>query len=83
VFYNRLGDVRSHAGSVSAMVLAMVIDTAIVLAMVIDTAIVLAATGLTLPLPRPPVARRTAARRMTVTEEPAADYSRSGAIRSG
>ena len=73
MFYNRLGDVPSHAGSGSAMVLAMVIDTTIVLA----------ATGLTLRLPRPPVARRTAARRVTVTEEPAADYSRSGAIRSG
>ena len=54
-----------------------------VLAMVIDAATVLAATGLTLLLPQPPSARRTAARRVTVTEEPAADYSRSGAIRSG
>ena len=73
MFYNRLGDVTSHAGSVSAMVLAMVMDAAVVLA----------ATGLTLLLPRPPVARLTAARRVTVTEEPAADYSKSGAVRSG
>jgi hypothetical protein len=60
------------------MVLAMVIDAAVVLA-----AVVLAATGVSLLLPRPPVARLTAARRVTVTEEPAADYSKSGAIRSG
>jgi hypothetical protein len=39
VFYNRLGDVPSRAGSASAMVLAMVIDAAVVLA----------ATGLTFP----------------------------------
>jgi hypothetical protein len=60
------------------MVLAMMIDAAVVLA-----AVVLAATGVSLLLPRPPVARLTAARRVTVTEEPAADYSKSGAIRSG
>ena len=54
-----------------------------VLAMVMDAAVVLAATGLSLLLPRPPVARLTAARRVTVTEEPAADYSKSGAVRSG
>jgi hypothetical protein len=65
------------------MVLAMVIDAAVVLAAVVLAAVVLAAVGLSLLLPRPPVARLTAARRVTVTEEPTADYSKSGAIRSG
>jgi len=60
VFYGRLGDVPSRGGSVSAMVLAMVIDAVIVLA----------AAGLTLLLPR-----RAAGRRTAVPRERAAEYA--------
>ncbi len=60
VFYGRLGDVPSRGGSVSAMVLAMVIDAVIVLA----------AAGLTLLLPR-----RAAGRRAAVPQERAAEYA--------
>jgi hypothetical protein len=67
----------------AAVVLAAVVLAAVVLAAVVLAAVVLVATGLSLLLPRPPVARLTAARRVTVTEEPAADYSKSGAVRSG
>ena len=58
VFYARLGPGR--ASSVSAMVLAMTIDTVVVLA----------AAALTVLLPR-----RAAARRPAVTEEPPAELS--------
>ena len=60
VFYGRLGDVPSRGGSVSAMVLAMVIDAVIVLA----------AAGPTLLLPRRPAGRQAA-----VAQERAAEYS--------
>ena len=61
VFYGRLGDVPSRGDSVSAMVLAMVIDAVIVLA----------AAGLTLLLPR-----RATGRRAAVPQERAAEYAR-------
>ena len=60
VFYGRLGDVPSRGGSVSAMVLAMVIDAVIVLA----------AAGLTLLLPR-----RSAGRQAPVAQERVAEYT--------
>jgi len=58
VFYGRLGDVPSRGGSVSAMVLAMVIDAVIVLA----------AAGLTLLLPRRSAGRQAPAARERVAE---------------
>jgi EmrB/QacA subfamily drug resistance transporter len=64
VFYGRLGSVPSRGNSVSAMVLAMVVDAAIVLG----------ATGLTFVLPR-----RTVPRGASVTEEHAAEFS-AGAV---
>jgi EmrB/QacA subfamily drug resistance transporter len=60
VFYGRLGDVPSRGSSVSAMVLAMVVDVAIVLG----------ATGLTFLLPR-----RAAAPQAAVAAEQAPEYS--------
>jgi len=65
VFYNRLGNVPSRASSVSAMELALLVDTVVVLA----------ATGLTLVLPRRAVPRGPA-----VTEENAAELS-AGSVR--
>jgi hypothetical protein len=64
VFYDRLGDVPSRGSSVSAMVLAMVVDAAIVLG----------ATGLTLLLPR-----RAVPRDAGTAEEHAAEVS-AGAV---
>jgi len=64
VFYDRLGDVPSRGSSVSAMVLAMVVDAAIVLG----------ATGLTLLLPR-----RAVPRGAGMAEEHAAEFS-AGAV---
>ena len=60
-----LGDVPSRGGSVSAMVLAMVIDAVIVLA----------AAGLTLLLPRRPTGRQTAIPRERAEAERAAEYT--------
>lgn len=65
VFYGRLGAVVSRGGSVSAMVLAMVIDAVIVLA----------AAGLTLLLPRRAARRRAAVPRERAAEERVAEYS--------
>ena len=59
------GDVPSRGGSVSAMVLAMVIDAVIVLA----------AAGLTLLLPRRPTGRQTAIPRERAEAERAAEYT--------
>jgi len=64
VFYDRLGDVPSRGSSVSALVLAMVVEAAIVLG----------AAGLTLLLPRRPAGRGAAA-----TQEHAAKFS-AGAV---
>jgi len=65
VFYGRLGDVPARGGSVSAMVLAMVIDAVIVLA----------AAGLTLLLPRRAAGRQAAVAQERAAEERAAEYS--------
>jgi MFS family permease len=64
VLYGRLGAVPSRGSSVSAMMLAMVVDAAIVLG----------ATGLTFVLPR-----RTVPRGAAVTEDHAAEFS-AGAV---
>jgi EmrB/QacA subfamily drug resistance transporter len=64
VFYDRLGDVPSRGSSVSAMVLAMVVEAVIVLG----------AAGLTFLLPR-----RAGPRSEALAEEPAAEFS-AGAV---
>ena len=64
VFYGRLGGVPSRGGSVSAMVVAMVIDAVIVLG----------AAGLTLLLPRAG-GRRATVRQERAAEERAVEYS--------